>query len=362
MDRRQFLKLAGGAALGPAVSRFAGNGVGSVLASGPAALAHQSTARPNYGPDPHPATRPAPVTRRLLYINLDPYVPNHGGGRLHSYFHWNNPDWLVENHIRDLKHASFGYANYEVAEKIVVDDFAQFPAKKDGYRYSEDSYIAAWRTRWTTMDFYQPDRLDYHSLMNEFRIIERVRDGQIDEVWHVGPPYDGKWEASMAGPGASNSNGPPIGGTDHAGRRFVIMGYNYERGLPEMLHSYGHRAEGHLTHAHRNVPDRDNLWRRFLRREHVTPGISEVGNVHFPPNAVRDYDYANPVAVRANADDWYHYPWLTGERFRAMSSSERGSNGRLFYLWWYRHMPHLAGDCDGIAHNWWRYIADPNTY
>ena len=67
--------------------------------------------------------------------------------------------------------------------------------------------------------------------------------------------------------------------------RFVIMGYNYERGLPEMLHSYGHRAEGHLSHAHRNVPERDNLWRRFLRREHVTPGMAEIGNVHFPPNA-----------------------------------------------------------------------------
>ena len=166
----------------------------------------------------------------------------------------------------------------------------------------------------------------------------------------------------MAGPGATNSNAPPLGGTDHAGRRFVIMAYNYGRGLSEMLHSYGHRAEGHLSHALRNVPERDNLWRRFLRREHATPGMAELGNIHFPPNAVQDYDYSNPGAVQCNADDWYHYPYLNGERFRAMSSSEWGSNGRLFYLWWYRHMPHLAGDCDGIAHNWWRYIVDPNTY
>ena len=45
-----------------------------------------------------------------------------------------------------------------------------------------------------------------------------------------------------------------------------------------------------------------------------------------------------------------------------MSSSEWSSDGRQFFLWWFRHMPHLAGDCDGIAHNWWRYIVDPNTY
>ena len=362
MDRRQFLKLAGAAIPGAGASRLLASDAGSALAGGLADVAQQSTLRPNYGPSPAPGTSPAPVTRKLLYINLDPLVPNHGGGRLHSYFHWNNPDWLVENHIRDLNHASFGNANYVVAEKIDITDFARFPAKTDGYRYDENSYIAAWRTRWTTMDFYEPDRLDYHSLLNEFRIIERVRDGQIDEVWHMGPPYDGNWEAVMAGPGASNSNAPPIGGTDHAGRRFVLMAYNLERTLSEMLHSYGHRAEGHLSHALRNVPERDNLWRRFLRREHVTPGISEVGNVHFPPNAVRDYDYSNPGAVQCNADDWYHYPYLTGERFRAMSSSEWSSNGRLYFLWWFRHMPHLAGDCDGIAHNWWRYIADPNTY
>ena len=135
MDRRQFLKLAGGTALGPAVSRFAGNGAGSVLASGPAALAHQSTARPNYGPDPAPGTGPAPVTRKLMVlINLNPYVCQAmaESGLTNSYFHWNNPDWLVENHIRDLRHASFGYANYEVAVScavnIVVDDFARWPA------------------------------------------------------------------------------------------------------------------------------------------------------------------------------------------------------------------------------------------
>ena len=79
MDRRQFLKLAGGTALGPTVSRFAGNGAGSVLASGPAALAHQSTARPNYGPDPAPGAGPAPVTRRLLVnINQPAFLPSQG--------------------------------------------------------------------------------------------------------------------------------------------------------------------------------------------------------------------------------------------------------------------------------------------
>lgn len=363
MDRRQFLKLAGGALPGAGASRLLASDAGSVLERGAAAAAQQSTWRPNYGAAPNPATMPAPVTRKLLVITLNPRLPSQGNVTVRQHFGWNDPGWLIANHIRDLHHASFGYVNYVVTESILVDDFARWPVKVDGFRYDEHSYLELWRLyRETgTPPRHLPWHIDHHALFAAHNIIERVRSGQIDEVWHIGAPFEGNWEAVMAGPGASNSNAPPIGGTDHAGRRFVLMAYNMERTTQEMLHSYAHRAEGHLTTAHQNVPERDNLWRRFLRREHVTPGIAELGNVHFPPNAERDYDYNNPRVVRSNADDWKHYPWLNGDRFRDMSSSEWGSNGRLFLLWWLRHMPHLAGYCDGIAHNWWRYIVDPNT-
>ena len=349
MDRRQFLKLSLGAVPGAGPAR-AGD-----------SLARRLPLPQKYNPASLQVNLPAPVTRRLLVITLNPRLHSQGGVRLSTYLNWYDPAWTVAQHISDLNYASYGYANYVVVENIDVDEFARWPIKQDGFRYDENSYLSAWNSG-NSANFHQPDAINYYALMDEFRIIERVSSGEIDEVWHLGPPYDGKWEAVMAGPGAYNSNAPPLGGTDHAGRRFVIMGYNFERPPGLMLHSYGHRAEGHLSTAHRNVPERDNLWRRFLRREHVTPGMAGLGNVHFPPNAVQDYDYSNPGAVQCNADDWYHYPYLTGERFRAMSSSEWSSNSRLYFLWWYRHMPHLAGDCDGIAHNWWRYIVDPNTY
>ena len=359
MDRRQFLKLASGAMLGPGVSRVLDRDLESALARGLAGnVAQQSTARPNYGPNPAPGTGPAPVTRKLLVLTFNPVLHSRGGVRMDRHLGWNDPDWLVRNHIRDLHHASFGYANYEIVENVHLNNFADFPLKANGAPFSEEAYLAAWPTK----SFDPPvDSIHYHDMMSRFRIFERINNGEIDEVWTNAPPYVGRWEAVMVGPGASNSNAPPIG-TGQVSRRFVIMGYTFDRRLTEMLHSYGHRAEGHLSTAHRNVPERDNLWRRFLRREHVTPGMAELGNVHFPPNAVRDYDYSNPGAVQCNADDWYHYPYLTGERFRAMSSSEWSSDDRLYFLWWYRHMPHLAGDCDGIAHNWWRYIVDPNTF
>ena len=312
---------------------------------------------PNYGPDPDPGMRPAPVTRKLLVITFNPRLRSQGGVRMHRHLGWYDPDYLVRNHIRDLRHASYGYANYVLVENIQLNDFADFPPKVSGVPFSEAGYLAAWPSK-----SFNPsvDSLHYDEMMSMFRIRERINSGEIDEVWQIGPPYVGRWEAVMVGPGASYSNAPPMG-TDQVARRFVIMGYTHDRTLAEMLHSYGHRAEGHLRTVHSRFSDQDNLWKRFIRYENSHPGMAEVGNIHFPPNAVRDYDRSNTRVVQSNCDDWYHFPYLNGNRFRPINSREWGSVGRQYYLWWLRHLPHVAGECDGVALNWWRYVVDPHT-
>ena len=361
MDRRRFLKLAGAAIPGLAASHALARAPGGALAGGAASPLSQeiyySPRFPAFGPAPDPSLRPAPVTRRLMVIILNPRVKSRGNIPLTHVFRWGNPDRLINTHIRELRHASFGYANYQVVERHLVDDWGRWPVYQDGFRYNEESYLADWNARTP----HHPHYINYQSLVAEFGMAEKVASGHIDEVWHIGPPYDAKWEATMAGPGASNSNGPPVGGTDHAGRRFVIMGYNFERSPTEMLHSYGHRAEGHLTTVHSRFGDNDNLWRRFTRREASHPGQAEVGNIHFPPNAEADYDRSNMRVVRSNCDDWYQFPYLTGDRFRNISSREWSSVPRLYYLWWMRHLPHVEGACDGVSLNWWRYVVDPNN-
>ena len=299
---------------------------GSTLERWPATVAQQTMARPKYGPDPHPATRPDPVTRKVLYITLNPRVHSQGGVRLSTYLNWYDPAWTVAQHISDLNYASYGYANYVVVENIDVDEFARWPPYQDGFRYNEQSYLEAWNARAP----HHPHYIDYHALMAEFGIIQKVSSGHVDEVWHIGPPYDAKYEAVMAGPGGYNSNAPPLGGTDHAGRRFVIMGYNLTSAAPDGLCciSYGHRAESdHLSHAHRNVPERDNLVAAFpAPRKLVTPGIAEVGNVHFPPNAVfRTTTTGNQRLVQQQLlMTGYQYPWLTGDRFRKINCQRVG--------------------------------------
>jgi hypothetical protein len=164
----------------------------------------------------------------------------------------------------------------------------------------------------------------------------------------------------MGGPGAFWCNAPPLAGTGHAQRRFVVMGFNYERGVGEMLEDLGHRAESILSHVFRGARGDANLWERFTRYDKTHPGRAECGNVHFAPNSLRDYDWGNRRQVLSRCDDWLNFPALTGAA-RPVDCRDWGNGDiRLHHLWWFRHFPHVAGATGGRSHNWWEYVIDPN--
>ncbi|MBK8430554.1 MAG: hypothetical protein IPL28_04385 [Chloroflexi bacterium] len=47
-------------------------------------------------------------------------------------------------------------------------------------------------------------------------------------------------------------NAPALENTNQAKRRFVMMGFSYQRGVGEMLENMGHRAESIMKHVYRN--------------------------------------------------------------------------------------------------------------
>ena len=197
--------------------------------------------------------------------------------------------------------------------------------------------------------------------MRQFKLIERVNAGEIDEVWLLGFPYCGYYESIMAGPGAFWCNAPPLEGTQAAKRRFVIMGFNYERGVGEMLEDMGHRAESMLSKVFERTRGDANLWEKFCRYDKKYPGQAECGNVHFAPNSVRDYDWGSRTPVPSRADTWYKFPDLSGDP-RVMTCAEWGDGDiRKHHVWWLRHFPHVVGETNGISWNWWEYVVDPNT-
>lgn len=276
-----------------------------------------------------------------------------GGRKLHEAFGWNDPDALIKAYTEDVRWCSAGYANYEIVERIDAD---RYPLKLDGFTYDEAGYLNAWQTR----DFHQPDAIDYLKVIDEFDLIAKVNSGTIDEVWLIGFPYTGYYESIMAGPGAFWCNAPPLTGTERASRRFVIMGFSYERGVGEMLEDLGHRAESIMYKVFERTHGDANLLERFTRYDLKYPGKAEVGNVHFAPNSTKDYDWGNPRYVMSNCDDWYNFPDFQG-LWRRVNCAEWGNGDiREHHRWWLHHMPHVVGENNGISHNWWEYVVDPN--
>src|SRR5258708_36370059 len=154
----------------------------------------------------------------------------------------------------------------------------------------------------------------------------------------------------MEGAGGLWGNARPLAGTEHAARRFVSMGFNYERGVGEMLEDLGHRAESILTRVFERTRGDANLFERFTRYDQKHPGKAECGNVHFAPNSVRDYDWGNTRPVLSRCDTWYRFPDLSGEPRRVTCSEWGNGDIREHHRWWLRHFPHTVGATDGISH------------
>lgn len=291
--------------------------------------------------------------RRVLQIVHDPRLEG-GSHRLRESRGWRDPDQLCQGLAADLFACSHGKVSFEIVDRVLVDEF---PVKQDGFRYSSKGFVHALETG---RGFHEPDRIDYRRLIEEFDILRRVARGEIDEVWMFGFPFAGYYESIMGGPSAFWCNAPPLEDTAAAGRRFVVMGFNYERGVGEMLESFGHRAESVLERVFDGRRGEANLWERFTRHHASHPGEAQVGTMHFAPNSERDYDWGNRRFVPSGCDEWLSFPVLDG-RMRQVNCEEWGG-GDIWahHRWWFAHLPRAEGRTDEISFDWWDYVVNPN--
>lgn len=298
---------------------------------------------------------PQVTTLKTLVIVYDPVVDPARGKHLSEFMRWNRVEDLATGFMSDILEISGGLARYQVTQRIDVD---AFPAKINGYEYDAQTYLNVVRGLARP---YMPQEANYHAIIRRFNILERVATNEIDEVWIFNFPHAGFYESIMGGPGAFWCNAPPLKNTEASLRRFVIMGFSYERGVGEMLENMGHRAESILEKTFSPLTGPDNLWKRFIRYQKTDPGMAAVGNIHFAPNSQKDYDWNNPTPVISECDDWlYNFPSFKGI-VRTVTSADWGrGDTREHHKWWFRHIPHVAGQQNGISHNWWPYIMNPN--
>lgn len=296
---------------------------------------------------------PVVLSPRVLLIVFDPLM-NAAGESLTRLAGWTPVETLVNAYIQDLMECSGGLVRYQVVERIEVNEF---PPKVDGFRYTPQTYAEVMRRAARP---HQPDLLNYNEFLARFDLLRRIAAREIDEVWAFGFPFAGFYESVMGGPGAFFCNADPLLGTARAGRRFIIMGFSYERGVGEMLEAFGHRAESIMEQVYRRSRSSENLWKKFIRYDQTHPGQAECGNVHFAPNSERDYDWGNPRTVLSRCDDWYHFPHFQGLVKPVNCTEWGGGDIRAHHRWWLQHFPKVAGRTNGIANNWWQYIVDPN--
>ena len=226
---------------------------------------------------PAPPPEPAPVDfsvlvplqPRVLMIVYNPVVDS-SGRRLVQTLGWNDPVRLAQEFMADIQECSGGLVNYRIVQRIDVDEI---PVKIDGFQYRIADYMNNMRSGG---GFHDPDTVNYLAVVERFDLLNRVARDELDEVWLFGGPFFGFYESTMAGAGAFFCNAPTVSGTEGGSRRFIIMGYNYERGVGEMLEDLGHRAESMLRVVYRNTRGAANLFERYALYNQVAPGQANV--------------------------------------------------------------------------------------
>ncbi len=333
---------------------------------------------------PMPTDEPlVPLTPRVLVIVYNPMVDALKNLRLVEWGMknrgWKSIDELLAGYIGDVDECSGGVVKYNVVQRIDVDEF---PVKVDGFRYTALEYLDMYTNH--PDKYHQPDRIDYYKVISDFKLNERVDRNEIDEVWLFTFPFSGTYESIMCGTGAFFCNSSPLENTP--GRRYVIMGFSYERGVGEMEEDLGHRAESLLgrifgcedfvgwTYAWDRSkqpyakldPNKydavhyaaTNLFAKFLLFDRIAPNNAHCGNVHYAPNSDSDYNWGNSRPVPTAADDWLNFPNLTGAQKTQNASAWGNGDIRGHHRWWFQRIPHVAGRTNGIRNNWWAYICD----
>ncbi len=303
-------------------------------------------------------------TIKVIVLNYDPVLREHSNIRLREYMKWFDPHIHTANIVKHLREASCGFADYKVVEFIDVD---AFPEKRDGFNYDEKSFLEMWADR---NKAHQPDSVSYAAIFRKFNLVQRIKKEGIREIWIWGAPYFGTDEYAMKIPGDLiyyPTDNPwfyrPYDIPD-CGKTVWVMGWNYERGEAEALHSYGHRCEGILSLTvgkgiWDNEKSPNNIWNRFTHIAKDFPNDAQVGNVHGGPNAEGGYDYSQKKSVMSGADEWLHYPQMTNVKKSINCETWGGSDYHLNYMrWWLNHLPKAAGLSDGFYNNWWQYVGN----
>jgi hypothetical protein len=214
---------------------------------------------------------------------------------------------------------------------------------------------------------------DYAAIFQQNDICNLVQNQNLSEVWVWGDGGAGLDELAYkvpndAVPSDALAESPWFydlrkKNIPDCGKTIWVMGWNYEVGVDNAVHSYNHRIESILSlmvgqGRWYQTTDLNNPWYKFSLFELSYPGQAGVGSTHVPANGAAEYDYENTRSVLSTAADFMNYPQLTGAK-TPVDCSQWGCNQLGYQQWYESHIPHVAGTSyAGTCNSWWTYIAD----
>jgi hypothetical protein len=305
---------------------------------------------------------PAVHTRNTTVIIYDPLITKADGSKvtLSTYQNWDDPTQLVDRFKRSIQSITNGRVKYNVVKTKVINDF---PVKADGFKYTQASYLACMAD---SNQCHAADTANVLATLSSQGVCTDVNAGTTDELWLFGGPYFGYYESQLTGPKAFWYNSPALTGST-CNKLLPIMGFNYERSLPEMVHDMMHRTEATMSRVYGSWAENrvTTNWDKFALVKAQSPDFnySGCGNGHWTPNSVQDYDYANPASVSTLCDDFFNYPTLKppGTSLKSITCSAWGCEELAYYRYFFQHLPKASGtNADTKLNDWWRYLVKPN--
>ena len=312
-----------------------------------------------------------PIVVKVAVVMKDPKIPSMGNKRMHELFktpgytfQWNDPWKLMEDYRDTLNAVSGGAIRYEIV-KIYDDSLFFTRLRNEKELLSMDRIVKLLQEPgWETFKK-EGTKFDYNKFIDHYGFCDMRDKGVINEVWLWSFPYGGTWESTFAGENAFWLNSNPVEGSS-CKELLTIMGLNYEREMSLALESYGHRFESIMRKVYGrwdNTAANPNNWEIFTSFDHKVPGKAHIGNIHFPPNGIKDYDWINKTKVTTYADAWKYYPYITENNSRIVDCHEWKCSHLGYMTWWMSHIPHFKGinPEDGKLNNWWHYVVDYNA-
>ena len=338
------------------------------------------------------------ITNETLYKN------NSGHPYVSEYFDQDR-ELALKEIKEDLEFASHGKIEVEFVNYIMDKDFPKYKELiklsngKEDYRLDEETYIALskdenrpdkgdWYKMINSSEYKEIDKylFDYDYLVKKYDLDELRKKNFFDQVWIYGIDPLSTYETMMVGSNSFWINGQPL---LRDCKNFMVVAISISR-RDANLHALGHGFENLFSFAftgekndYKKEYDDDtpekyeklNEWEKFSLINKNSKGENAgVGNIHFPFNGIKDYDYENKDEVYSYLEYWENYPNKTAEKKKyncdawmkfegneilLNDTNECSDPDRLYIRFWMYYLPHVEGYTKtGHLNDWWDYFTN----